>query len=68
MRFSSSGSARSRPGEAAEGAEQLLGELQHAGAGEAGAQQQGDQLGVGERGRRRGRAAFRAVAPRRECP
>ena len=41
-------------GEAAEGAEQLLGELQHAGADQAGAQQQRDQLGVGERGRPQG--------------
>ena len=45
-------------GEAAEGAEQLLGELQHAGADQAGAQQQGDQLGVGERRRPEGEQLF----------
>ena len=37
-----------QPGEAAERREQLLGELQHAGAGEPRAQQQRDQLRVGE--------------------
>jgi len=36
--------------EPAEAAEELLGELEDAGADQSGAQQQGDQLGVGERG------------------
>ena len=45
-------------GEAAEAAEQLLGELKDAGADQAGAQQQRDQLGVGERRRPQGEQLF----------
>ncbi len=55
-------------GQPAELVEQLLGELQHAGAGEAGAQQQRDQFDIGERrGAEREQLLARA-GPRRECP
>ncbi len=45
-------------GEAAERREQLLGELEDAGSREAGAQQQRDQFGVGERPRPEGEQLF----------
>ena len=51
MRRRSSALACSRPAQAAEAVEQLLGQLQHAEARQAGAQQQREQLGVGQRGR-----------------
>ena len=49
MRRRSPGLRVQQAGEAAEVAEQLLGQLQHALAGQAGAQQQRQQLGVGQR-------------------
>ena len=52
------GAGAQQAGEAAEGAEQLLGELKDAGADKAGAQQERDQLGVGERCRPQGEQLF----------
>ena len=51
MRFSSAGPACSKPRQAAEGVQQALRELQDTDTGQAGAQQQGDQLRIGQRRR-----------------
>jgi hypothetical protein len=58
IRLSCSGSARSRPARPPKAAEQLLGELEDAGSDQSGAQQQRDQLGVGERRRPEGEQLF----------
>ena len=50
MRFRSVGAGVQQAGQAAELVEQLLRELQHRGALQPGAQQQRQQLGVGQRG------------------
>jgi len=47
-----------QPGDAAEAIEQRLRELQHALAGQAGAQQQGQQFGIGQRAGTAGQQLF----------